>query len=119
MIDLIVHMTARPEKRQELLQTLHELTDAMCQEQGFINARIDIDVNDMDRVTFTEMWETQEDVEVYMQQSRYFSVLRGALRVLTISAAIELSDGTHRAEKDRAQMRLSPRSRQQMVIHPP
>jgi len=94
MIDLIVNMTARPGKRRELLQTLHELTTAMHQEHGFIDARIGIDVEDLNRITFTEMWETQEDMDVYMQESRYFPVLRGALKVLTVSARMQVSDET-------------------------
>jgi quinol monooxygenase YgiN len=88
---LIVNMTARPEKRRELLQTLYELTDTMRQEQGFLEARIDIDAENHNRVTFTETWETRQDVDVYVQQSRYFQVLRGAMKVLTSSAEIEFS----------------------------
>ena len=100
MIDLIVNMTAHPEKRRELLQTLHELTRAMRQEHGFIDAQIGINAKDLNRITFTEMWKTQEDMNVYMQESRYFPVLQGALKVLTASATIELSDNAHQSTKE-------------------
>jgi len=88
---LIVNMTARPGKRLELLQTLHELTDAMRQEPGFLEARIGIDAENQNLVTFTETWKSQQDADAYVQQSLYFQVLRGAIKVLTSSAQIEFS----------------------------
>ena len=91
MVVLTVKFQAFPAKQKELLQTLHELTDAMRQEHGFREARIDIDAENQNRVTFTETWETRQDADAYVQQSRYFQVLRGAMKVLTSSAKIEFS----------------------------
>jgi len=92
MMTITITMEARPAKRRELLQTLHELTDDMRRERGFLDSRIRIHVEDQQALTLVEEWETQDDAHAYMQ-SRYFRVLKGALKVLTSSATIELSHG--------------------------
>jgi quinol monooxygenase YgiN len=87
---LIVNMTARPEKQRELLQTLRELTEAMRQEPGFRDARISIAADNENLVTFTQTWTGQQEVDAYMQHSRYFQVLRGAIQILTSSSEINI-----------------------------
>jgi quinol monooxygenase YgiN len=91
MVVLTVKFQAFPAKQKELLQTLHELTDAMRQEPGFLDARIGIDADNQNLVTFTETWKSQQDADAYVEQSLYFQVLRGAMKVLTSSAEIEFN----------------------------
>jgi len=92
MITITITMKARPAKRQELLQTLHELTDEMRREHGFLDARIRMNGGNNNVLTFIEEWVTQEDVNAYMG-SDYFHVLRGAMKLLTESSEIEFSRG--------------------------
>lgn len=92
MITITATMEARPAKRQELLQTLRELMDEMRLEHGFLDAHISIHGKQNHALTFIEEWETQDDVNAYMR-SYYFSVLKGALKVLSSSAIIDLSNG--------------------------
>ena len=51
-----------------------------------------MDAKKDNKLTFIEEWETQDDVNAYMQ-SNYFCVLKGALKLLTKSAIIETSNG--------------------------
>ena len=88
MIQMTITMVALPTKEQELLQTLQELTAGMRQEKGFL--RGSVGMNGKNVMKFIEAWETPEDLNAYLQ-SYYFSVLRGAMKVLTSSAEIEFS----------------------------
>jgi len=87
-----VTMDIRPEKRREMLITLQELTERMRKEPGFVDARIRMNGKQRNALTFVEEWDTQDAVNAYMQ-SEYFSILKGALQVLTTSALITLSNG--------------------------
>jgi len=91
MIQITIRMKPIPEKRKELVQTLQELTEAMRQGKGFIDARIHLNDNHHNLVRFIEQWETQEDVNAYLESSRYYVVLRGALKLLTSSSEIEFT----------------------------
>jgi len=92
MITITTTMEIRPAKRREMMITLQELTDAMQNVPGFLNAHIGMNGKNDNELTFIEEWETQYDVNAYMQ-SNFFRVLKGALKVLTSSASIELSNG--------------------------
>ena len=88
MIQMTITMVALPTKEQELLQTLQELTAGMRQEKGFL--RGSVGTNGKNVMKFIEAWETPEDLHAYLQ-SYYFSVLRGALKLLTSSSEIEFT----------------------------
>jgi quinol monooxygenase YgiN len=90
MTTVTIEMKLRPEKRQEMLITLHELTELMREEKGFMNARVSMNGGNNNVLKFIEEWATQEDVHIYMQ-SNYFQVLRGAMKVLTSSWEIDFS----------------------------
>jgi quinol monooxygenase YgiN len=91
MITITITMKVRSAKRRELLQTLDELTEEMRREHGFLDARIGMNGEKDNKLTFIEEWDTEDDMNAYVQ-SPYFRVLKGALKVLTTSAAIEFSD---------------------------
>jgi len=90
MIQMTITMAALPTKEQELLQTLQELTEVMRQEKGFLRGSVGMNGKNANVVKFIEAWETPEDLNAYMQ-SYYFSVLRGALKLLTSSSEIEFT----------------------------
>lgn len=91
MVTITVKMNVPPTKRKELLQTLDELKEVKRKEKGFIDARVCMKNDNENTVTLIEEWQTQEDVDAYMQ-SEYFYVLRGAMKLLTSSSEIEFSN---------------------------
>lgn len=91
MVIITAKMQVRPSKQKELLQTLDELRHVQLKEKGFIDARVRLNNGNEHALTLIEEWETRKDAEAYMQ-SEYFSVLRGAMKTLTSSSVIEVSD---------------------------
>ncbi|GAK60621.1 antibiotic biosynthesis monooxygenase [Candidatus Vecturithrix granuli] len=89
MIAVTITMTVLPQKRQELLLTLHELIAVMRQDTGFLDARISMKNGNSSVVTLIAEWETPEAVQTYMQ-SEYFRILCGALQLLTSSSEVML-----------------------------
>lgn len=89
MIIMIIRIDVRRPKQKELLQTIAELTECQRNLSGFRDMRIQMDADNDHRLTLLEEWDTAADVTTYMQ-SEYFQILRGALRVLTESAEIEI-----------------------------
>ena len=87
MVEMTIHMQVRPSKRKELLQTLDDLRREKRRMKGFLDSLALTPNGNNDALTFIEKWKTQEDMDAYLQ-SYYFSVLRGALKVLTASANI-------------------------------
>jgi len=90
MIQMTITMVTLPTKEQELRQTLQELTEVMRQEKGFLRGSVGMNGKNANVVKFIEAWETPEDLNAYLQ-SYYFSVLRGALKLLTSSSEIEFT----------------------------
>ena len=93
MIVITITMNAHPSKRNELLQTLQGLLELLPEEKGYLNAQLEMDW-DNNAFTLVEEWNTRKDVDRYMQ-SKYFSVLRGAMKLLTSSATITMLPNIH------------------------
>ncbi len=103
MILVTITMHALPAKRQELLQTLQELLHVMQRDHGYRTARITIDTNNPNLVTLAQEWLNQQAVERYMQ-SEHFSVLQGALKLLTRSSEMTISSIAKRSpQRQRSQ----------------
>ena len=92
MNSITIEMQAIPARRHELLQTLDDLGSLMRRERGFIDARINMDAGDRNRLTLFEEWETQEALAAYTE-SDLFHILRGALKLLTSSSEISFHPG--------------------------
>jgi quinol monooxygenase YgiN len=92
MLTVRIRVDVRPSKQTELLQTIAELTESQRSLSGFRDIRILVDAENELRLTMLEEWDTSADVTAYMQ-SDYFQILRGALRVLTSAADIEIVPG--------------------------
>lgn len=90
MITITIEMHVIPAKRKELLQAIQELDNVKRKEKGFIDSRICIDTEDKNVLELIEEWESQEDVDVYLQ-SDLFHVLSGAIQLLTRSSEITIS----------------------------
>jgi hypothetical protein len=52
MMIVTIHMNVRTTKQKEFLQTLHELTEVMRKEKGFIDARIRTNGGNNNMLTF-------------------------------------------------------------------
>lgn len=89
MIRVTITMHALPPKCKELLQTLYELMRVMQQNCGYLKTRLTIDVQNPNTFIFMEEWENQQTMESYMQ-SEYFSVLQGAMKLLTTSSEMTI-----------------------------
>lgn len=89
MVAIVITMCVRPEKDQELLVTLHELESLNRQATGYVGTTVHRDPEEKQVITLCEQWQTRKDLEHYMQ-SHAFEVLRGAIKVLTSSAEIEI-----------------------------
>jgi quinol monooxygenase YgiN len=91
MIEIHVDLTLREGKSHEFFLTLQELDRLNRQASGYLGADIHRHPDDQNRLTVLLCWQTRRDAEQY-QQSYAFAILRGALRVLTVSSQIELQD---------------------------
>ena len=81
MILVTVTMNVLPEKRKELLQTVHPLIVLIREERGCISCRLFKDDEDENSFALVEEWETQEDLDNHLRSDR-FAVLLGAKSLL-------------------------------------
>lgn len=84
MIVINSKIQARPAKRQELLQTLHELAAEKRALRGFVNSCIYMEGGNQETFTLIEEWADSEAVAQY-QQSPCFQIFIGAQTVLAHS----------------------------------
>ncbi len=92
MNSIIIDMQAIPARRHELLQTLDELAALKREQQGFIDSRIRMAVNDRNHFTLIEDWTNRETLHAYME-SELFHILRGAVKLLTSHGEISFKPG--------------------------
>jgi quinol monooxygenase YgiN len=95
MIVVTIEMHVIPAKRKELLQTIQELDNVKRKEKGFIASRICTDAGDKNLLKLVEEWESQEDVDAYLQ-SDLFHVLGGAMQLLTSSSEMTAVNEVHK-----------------------
>ena len=81
IILVTVTMNVLPEKRKELLQTVHPLIALIREERGCISCRLFKDDEAENSFALVEEWETQEDLDNHLRSDR-FSVLLGAKSLL-------------------------------------
>jgi quinol monooxygenase YgiN len=82
MILAIIEMTVLPAKRKELLQTVHALIQSIRKEKGCIKCSACQDVEDENTICMIEGWETQKELDRYLQ-SDLFDVLLGTKNFLS------------------------------------
>jgi quinol monooxygenase YgiN len=93
MTRVTITMRVPPAKRRELLQSLYELIRLMQQEPGCLKAHIVFDMNAQHILTLMEEWQNRQAFERYMQ-SEYFSILQGAVKLLTTSSEMTITPVT-------------------------
>jgi quinol monooxygenase YgiN len=94
MIIVRIIMTARPEKRMEVMQTLLSLIEPTLQEKGCLSYQVFQDVDDENVFNLIKEWETREDLDRHMRSHR-FGVLLGTKILLTEQQNIQIHTISH------------------------
>ena len=82
MIDKTTKITARPDKRMELSQTIAGLLGPSGRVKGCRTFRFYLDAADENSSLLFSEWESESDLNQYLR-SNDFAVLKGALAVLS------------------------------------
>ncbi len=99
MIHLTGIITVIPSKKQELLQTLHELQPLFLQNEGCQQFLILPQKNALPTIKVREQWTTCKDLVNHVH-SEYFRVLFGALKILTQSTKMTMRTNSHTVSMD-------------------
>jgi quinol monooxygenase YgiN len=94
MIIVRITMTARPEKRKEVVQTLLSIIEPTLQEKGCLSYQVFQDIEDENVFSLIKEWETREDLEHHMRADR-FGVLFGTKILLTEQQNIQIHTISH------------------------
>ena len=96
MIDVSIKMSIPADKRLEVLQTIKTLLGPIRSEPGCISCYCCLDAEAEQIVIFKEEWSTSEDLASHLR-SDYFSVLLGAMKLLSIEPEIRFNTITSAA----------------------
>jgi quinol monooxygenase YgiN len=88
---LTIEMRARPEKTQELYQTLQALLPAIRKENGCRDCRVWRDVEDEEIFFLTVDWDTRASFEAFMP-SESGGALLGAIDLLSETAKVRIGN---------------------------
>ena len=88
MILTTIKVHGQPNKRKEIIQTIHALAGEMIQDEGCFKADLYQDVEDHDILYFMEEWLTIKDLNKY-KKSRSLAVLLGLETLLMESLEIK------------------------------
>jgi len=94
MIIVRITMTARPEKRKEVMQTLLSMVEPTLQERGCLSYQVFQDVDDENVFSMIKEWETREDLDRHMRSDR-FGVLFGTKILLIGQQNIQIHTISH------------------------
>ena len=81
-------ITARPEKRKELLMTINSLLDPIRNQEGCRAYRFYGEATEQDSFMLMGEWETRNHWERHMH-SEYFAVLLGSLELLSAEKRLD------------------------------
>jgi quinol monooxygenase YgiN len=90
MVVFATMVSVIPQKRIEFMQTATDMVDSIPKEKGNISARLYQDVKDEHSLFILTEWETEEDLDGYVQ-SDHFKVLRWVVSEMTRSSAVRFS----------------------------
>ena len=88
MIIATIKLRGREEKRREILQTISGLGDQVRELKGCFGANSYQDINDHDVFYHVEKWQTQQDLDEYLN-SKLFSALLGIRTILIENPTVE------------------------------
>ena len=102
-------MNVLPEKRKELLQTVHPLIGLIREEKGCISCRLFKDDEDENSFALVEEWETQEDLDNHLRSDR-FGVLLGAKSLLSKPFEFKLNGVSYTSGMEAVKAAREPRT---------
>jgi quinol monooxygenase YgiN len=99
MIILTIRVKIRPNKRREFLQTILALAKDLQKKQKCLNYRTSQDIEDENIFYFVTRWQTRDELETYFR-TRNFSVLLGAMHILSETSEMIINNVSHTTEID-------------------
>jgi len=94
MILISITMTARPEKRKEVMQTLLSMIEPTLQEKGCLSYQVFQDIGDENVFSLIKAWKTREDLDRHLRTDR-FGVLLGTKMLLNEQQNIQIHTISH------------------------
>ena len=94
MIIVRITMTARPEKRKEVMQTLLSLIEPTLQEKGCLSYQVFHGIEDENVFSLIKEWKTREDLDRHLRTDR-FGVLLETKILLTEQQNIQIHTISH------------------------
>lgn len=99
MIIIFIKMNVIPEKRKELLQTIQAIKSRIQNEKGCLSFRIFEEIGKEAAYSLVEEWRTQKDFDRHLN-SDIFSILMGAVNILSEQPKMMVSNSVHVMGKD-------------------
>jgi quinol monooxygenase YgiN len=96
MYTVSMMMRVLPGKRDEFLQLVRSLHDDIKNTKGFSNSTLFQDTDDSDSFNHIVEWETQKDLDAYLQ-SELYKVLVGGVKILCSQSDIRYNFITQEA----------------------
>jgi len=90
MIDVTIIMAVPTDKRIEILQTIRSLLAPIRREKGCLSCNCYVDTEQENNVIFKQEWKTDADLTAHLK-SDHFSILLGAMKLLSIEPGIRFS----------------------------
>ena len=94
MIIFRITMNVLPKKQLEFTQTLLSLIEPTGKDTGCLSYAVFCDIEDKNRFTLLEEWETREDLDRHIRSER-FSVLLGTKSLLAKPSEINIHTVSH------------------------
>ena len=89
MIVVRITMNVLPEKQLEVTQTLLSMIEPTGKEAGCLSYAVFCDIEDKNRFSLLEEWETREDMDLHIRSYR-FGVLLGTKTLLSEPPKIQI-----------------------------
>lgn len=89
MIFVRITMNVLPEKQLEVTQTLLSMIEPTGKEPGCLNYAVFCDIEDKNRFSLLEEWESREDMDQHIRSNR-FGVLLGTKALLSEPPKIQI-----------------------------
>jgi quinol monooxygenase YgiN len=94
MIIVKITMTARPEKRKEVMQTLLSMVEPTLKEKGCLSYQVFQGIEDENLFSLIKEWKTREDLDRHLRTDR-FGVLLGTKILLNEQQSIQIHTISH------------------------
>jgi quinol monooxygenase YgiN len=94
MIIVRITMNVFPEKQLEFTQTLLSLIEPTGKETGCLSYAVSCDIEDKNRFTLLEEWQTHEDLDHHIRSHR-FGVLLGSKSLLVRAMEMKIHTVSH------------------------